>query len=102
MAYRHGAIFIKIDPDIPTEPGAAAEDYRMRLAAARFKPSGSESGFGGVQPRYVFRLDVTLTEQQLLEAMEGKTRYNIHLAERKGVMCVPPKTKQTSGFFTTF
>ncbi len=85
LAHRHGAIFIKIDPDIPTEPGAAAENYRMRLAAAGFKPSGSDSGFGGVQPRYVFRLDVTPTEQQLLEAMEGKTRYNIHLAERKGV-----------------
>jgi lipid II:glycine glycyltransferase (peptidoglycan interpeptide bridge formation enzyme) len=85
LAHRHGAIFIKIDPDIPTEPGAAAESYRMRLAAAGFKSGGNRSGFGGVQPRFVFRLDVTPTEQKLLEAMESKTRYNIHLAERKGV-----------------
>jgi len=71
----------------------------MRLAAASFKPSGSESGFGGVQPRYVFRLDVTPTEQQLLEAMEGKTRYNIHLAERKGVSVRTAQDKTDLRFF---
>jgi lipid II:glycine glycyltransferase (peptidoglycan interpeptide bridge formation enzyme) len=85
LGRRHGAIFIKIDPDIPTEPREAAEEYRRRLAAAGFRPSGSSSGFGGVQPRFVFRLDITRPEQELLAAMESKTRYNIHLAERKGV-----------------
>ncbi|MGD0152792.1 MAG: peptidoglycan bridge formation glycyltransferase FemA/FemB family protein [Thermacetogeniaceae bacterium] len=85
LARRQGAIFIKIDPDIPTDPVAAAECYRQRLADTGFRPSGSQSGFGGVQPRYVFRLNITPTEQELLAAMESKTRYNIHLAERKGV-----------------
>lgn len=85
LARRHGAIFIKIDPDIPTEPADSAERYRKRLTATGFRLSGSQSGFGGVQPCYVFRLDITPTEQSLLAAMESKTRYNIHLAERKGV-----------------
>lgn len=82
LVRQHGAIFIKIDPDIPVQPAGAAE---RRLAAAGFEPGGNLLGFGGVQPRYVFRLDITPTLQELLEAMESKTRYNIRLAERKGV-----------------
>jgi lipid II:glycine glycyltransferase (peptidoglycan interpeptide bridge formation enzyme) len=85
LARQHGAIFIKIDPDIPTVPREEADQYLQRLTAAGFRPSGGKAGFGGVQPRYVFRLEITPSEQDLLAAMEGKTRYNIHLAERKGV-----------------
>lgn len=77
----HGAIFLKIDPDV--DEGDTA--YRARLEKAGFLPDTNRNGFGGIQPRYVFRLDITPSEQELLAAMESKTRYNIRLAGRKGV-----------------
>jgi lipid II:glycine glycyltransferase (peptidoglycan interpeptide bridge formation enzyme) len=38
-----------------------------------------------VQPREVFIIDITKPEEQLLAEMKSKTRYNVKLAEKKGV-----------------
>lgn len=81
IARLNRAIFLKVDPDIPKED----EGYRTRLEKRGFRPAGNRVGFGGIQPRFVFRLDLTPPEEKILAAMEGKTRYNIRLAARKGV-----------------
>ncbi len=48
------------------------------------KPSGKN--FEGIQPNFVFRLDIEgKTYEELFEAFHSKTRYNIRLATRKGV-----------------
>lgn len=39
-----------------------------------------------VQPPHNWMLDITKTEQELLIGMKPKTRYNINLAQRKGVV----------------
>jgi lipid II:glycine glycyltransferase (peptidoglycan interpeptide bridge formation enzyme) len=41
-----------------------------------------------MQPREVFVLDITKTEEELLQEMKSKTRYNINLARKKGVIIV--------------
>ena len=80
-ARKHRAIFLKIDPDLPAED----EKARCCLESFGFRPAKAESGFEGVQPRFVFRLDISPSEEELLANMAGKTRYNLRIAQRRGV-----------------
>ncbi len=48
-------------------------------------PKGSVYGGAYVQPPATVVVDVTQTEAELLKAMKPKTRYNIRLAQKKGV-----------------
>ncbi len=81
LAKKRGAIFLKVDPDIPSH-AKALETYLRRRG---FRPAETGKGFEGVQPKYVFRLDIAPDEQTLMAQMNQKTRYNIRLAQKKGV-----------------
>jgi len=84
LSRRYRAFTIKIDPDIPVgEPSAV---MAQALSDTGFKCSSEGKNFESAQPRFVFRLDIEgKTEDELLAAFEQKTRYNIRLAQRKGV-----------------
>lgn len=74
---------IKLDPDIHSN----RTDIRDLLISAGFKLLDNGKDFEGIQPRYVFRLDVEgKTEEELLASFNSKTRYNIRLAKRRGVV----------------
>jgi peptidoglycan pentaglycine glycine transferase (the first glycine) len=82
QARRHGALALKVDPAIvgPDEAATGA------LTALGFQSSPrSDSEFGGVQPRYVMKVDISATEDELLASFHPKWRYNLRLAEKKGV-----------------
>lgn len=80
-AQDHGAIFLKIDPDVK------ADDTKFAAILKKCGLKKNETGldFEGVQPNYVFRLDVSPAENILQSNMHSKWRYNIKLAGKKGV-----------------
>lgn len=85
IARKEKSVFLKIDPlsDIP---------------ASHFQHPAS-----GVQPAETIVLDLAnRTEDELLAAMREKTRYNIRLAERKGVKIMSRDSRITTRSFEIF
>lgn len=97
FAREKGAIFLKIDPDLPLGFGipneAGAEDYPPGLSV---KDSILTRGWNFSDEQIQFRntvtVDLTHDEDTLLAQMKPKTRYNIRLAERRGVTVRPGST----------
>jgi len=70
------AIFVKIDPDV----GAERSDVRKLLEGRGWRASAEQ-----IQFRNTMLIDLRQSEEDLLSAMKAKWRYNIRLAQRKGV-----------------
>ncbi|MEK7160282.1 MAG: peptidoglycan bridge formation glycyltransferase FemA/FemB family protein [Patescibacteria group bacterium] len=68
-------IFIQIEPDVEDSENLKSEIKKLGLI-----PSARP-----LFTKYNFVLDLTKTEEELLRNMHPKTRYNIKLAEKKGV-----------------
>ncbi len=76
-----GAVFWKIDP-----PWKLDSPGTKTLDSLDFNQLGLGDNFDGLQPRFVMRLPVNEgTYEELLMEMHSKTRYNIRLADRRGV-----------------
>jgi peptidoglycan pentaglycine glycine transferase (the first glycine) len=69
------SVFALVEPDL-LEP---LDDAHMTALSLFGQSSDS------IQPRRSILLDLSGTQEQVLGRMKQKTRYNIHLAERKGV-----------------
>jgi lipid II:glycine glycyltransferase (peptidoglycan interpeptide bridge formation enzyme) len=90
-ARRAGAIFIKIDPDVLTGRGAPGgsgdgdEEFPGEEVAEHLRYFGWRFSAEQVQFRNTVVVDLRPGEEELLARMKQKMRYNIRLAERKGV-----------------
>ena len=82
LAKKYKSYVIKIDPDVPSSNTA----FSSMLQSFGFRAKEGGKNFEAIQPRYVFRLNVEgKTEEELLANFHQKWRYNLRLAERKGV-----------------
>ncbi len=90
FARRQGAILLKLDPDavvgtgVPGTPEARDEEAGLNLQAA-LRQRGWLYSHDQVQFRNTALVDLTAPEDELLLRMKQKTRYNVRLAEKKGV-----------------
>jgi lipid II:glycine glycyltransferase (peptidoglycan interpeptide bridge formation enzyme) len=85
-----GAIFMKLDPDVvtgigvPGQPDAYDDPNGVQIAqewtAAGLSFSGEQ-----IQFRNSVIIDLRRGEEELINAMKQKTRYNVRLAEKRGV-----------------
>ena len=90
FAKKQGAIFLKCDPDVVLGTGVprSAEDAEEKSGAvitSELKRRGWEYASDQIQFKNTVVIDLNPTEDELLARMKQKTRYNIRLAEKKGV-----------------
>ncbi len=90
FAKKQGAIFLKMDPDVLLGTGVpdSEEDVPENSGQAvmsELKRRGWEYSSDQIQFRNTVILDLNPTEDEMLARMKQKTRYNVRLAEKKGV-----------------
>ena len=73
LGKKENCIFIQIEPNVEKEDN---KDYEFKNLAHSARP---------LFTNYTFILDLTKPEEEILKNMNQKTRYNIRLAEKKGV-----------------
>ncbi|MCM1565924.1 MAG: aminoacyltransferase [Dehalobacter sp. 4CP] len=95
LAQKRKAILLKIDPDVSSTDQVLAGI----LKAQGFKKMDTGKNFEGVQPKFVFRLDISPDEETLLTNMHQKTRYNIRLSSKKGVVIRKGSREDLPEFF---
>jgi len=90
FARQESALFVKIDPDVRQGigfPGQAdaSDDPLGAAVLADLQAVGWRASLEQIQFRNTVLVDLTPAPDDLLANMKQKTRYNIRLAQRKGV-----------------
>jgi peptidoglycan pentaglycine glycine transferase (the first glycine) len=90
LTRQKGAIFIKIDPDVPLGSGipgteGGCEHPFGAAVLEDLKSRGWQYSDEQIQFRNTVLVDLVPSEDEILARMKQKTRYNARLAARKGV-----------------
>ncbi|MFH1187627.1 MAG: peptidoglycan bridge formation glycyltransferase FemA/FemB family protein [bacterium] len=82
MAREEGSIFLRI------EPFGGSEIIKSKVCKAK-----------DIQPKNEWLLDLTKSEDQIFKEMRQKTRYNIRLAEKNGIIAISSNDKLSRNEF---
>ncbi len=81
IAQREKAVFWRIDPAVRVgEKGGGDNEFQKKFSELGFR--AIKEGF---QPQHSLAVDLRGSEEEILAQMKQKGRYNIRLAEKKGV-----------------
>lgn len=107
LSRREHAIFLKIDPDVAVaadchgdldhEVDASGEQHVSDLRGRGWRYSSDQ-----VQFKNTVVIDLRRSDDELLEQMKPKTRYNIRLAAKKGVQIRPGTPDDFPAFFRMY
>lgn len=90
FAKKQGAIFLKLDPDVVLGRGVPASleevtENSGQVVMSDLKRRGWVDSSDQIQFHNTVMVDLTASEEDILMRMKQKTRYNVRLAEKKGV-----------------
>lgn len=84
VAKTKNAIVIKVDPNIDRDEVAG---LLTEMEAVGFRHKGYGGGFDYAQPRFTMETDLRPSEKEIFGKFHHKFRYNVRLAEKKGIVC---------------
>jgi peptidoglycan pentaglycine glycine transferase (the first glycine) len=100
------ALFIKIDPDVPRHYGEAGAGQPLAPVGQAMFNLLAQRGWRFSPEQIQFRntvvVNLTPAPAELLAAMKNKWRYNIHLAQRKGVVIRQGAPEDIAAFYQMY